>query len=393
MMSKAIYLDCHAGIAGDMLLSSLVDLGADATYIESQLNTLPLDGFKLNFSSQNKQGIQATGLKIDFDEAHHHRKASDIFKMIKESSLPTRVKERSICIFDVIAHAEAKIHGMSVEDVHFHEVGAMDSIIDIIGGCLALEQLEIDELYASPIPTGNGKINIAHGVYPVPAPATAEILKGIPLASFDVSSELTTPTGAAFIKALVSEVGPMPAVSMDEIGYGCGIKDFEFPNILRAIQFTVADNTPSQVQVIECQIDDMTAETLGFFIEQVIDDGALDAYFTPITMKKSRPATQLTVICKFDDAQYFEDYMLKNTSSLGVRSYAVNRKILHRQFQTIHTSYGTILVKIGMLQQQVIKAKPEFEDVKNAATQYDKPFLTVYNEIQNEIYKHIHFNK
>lgn len=388
-MSKAIYLDCHAGIAGDMLLSSLVDLGADVTFIETQLKTLPLNHFKLNFSTQNKQGIQAMSLKIDFEEAHHHRKASDIFKMIKESSLPSRVKERSLRVFDVIAHAEAKIHGMSVEDVHFHEVGAMDSIIDIIGGCLALEDLAIDELYASPIPTGNGKINIAHGVYPVPAPATAEILKGIPLASFDVNSELTTPTGAGFIKALVSEIGPLPAVTMEQIGYGCGTKDFDFPNILRTIEYTVKDNTPTQVQVIECQIDDMTPEMLGFFIEQVLDDGALDAYFTPITMKKSRPATQLTVISKFDNAQYFEDYILKNTSSLGVRSYAVNRKILHRQFQTSHTKYGAILVKIGMMDNKIIKAKPEFEDVKNAAIQSGKTFSTVYNEINHEVHNHI----
>ncbi|HHQ7379319.1 TPA: nickel pincer cofactor biosynthesis protein LarC, partial [Staphylococcus aureus] len=337
----------------------------------------------------NKQGIQATSLSIDFEPAHHHRKAQDIFIMIRESTLPDRVKERSIKVFDVIAHAEAKIHGMSVEDVHFHEVGAMDSIIDIIGSCLALEDLDIDTLLSSPIPTGHGKITIAHGIYPVPAPATAEILKGIPLAAFDVASELTTPTGAGFIKALVSEVGPLPSVTMNNIGYGCGTKDFDFPNILRAVQFSKKEATPSQVQVLECQIDDMTPEMLGFFMEQVIDDGALDAYYTPITMKKSRPATQLTVICSLTQAQYFENYILKYTTSLGVRSYTVNRKILHRQFQTVHTNYGAILVKLGMLGDKVIKAKPEFEDVRNAAIQSGMPFATVYNDIQTTLQKHI----
>ncbi|MBF0812611.1 nickel pincer cofactor biosynthesis protein LarC [Staphylococcus sp. mip270_02] len=388
-MPNAIYLDCHAGIAGDMLLSALVDLGADINYIEKHLNDLPLNKFKLNFSSQNKQGIQATSLSIDFEPAHHHRKAQDIFLMINESTLPDRVKERSIHVFDVIAHAEAKIHGMSVENVHFHEVGAMDSIIDIIGSCLALENLDIDTILSSPIPTGHGKINIAHGIYPVPAPATAEILKGIPLAAFDVASELTTPTGAGFIKALVSEIGTLPSVTISNIGYGCGSKDFDFPNILRAIQFSKKEATPSQVQVLECQLDDMTPEMLGFFMEQVIDDGALDAYYTPITMKKSRPATQLTVICSLSQAQYFENYILKYTTSLGVRSFTVNRKILHRQFQTVHTDYGAILVKLGMFGDKVIKAKPEFEDVRNAAIQSGTPFATVYNDIQTTVQKHI----
>ena len=203
-MSNALYLDCHAGIAGDMLLSALVDLGASPNEIEHELKKLPIDNFKLNFKKEMKQGIHAMTLSIDFHESHHHRTASDIFKMIDESDLDDRVKMRSKSIFEMIGHAEAKIHGMSIKDVHFHEVGAMDSIIDIVGGCIALELLNIDHLYCSPIPTGNGKIKIAHGIYPVPAPATAEILKGIPLTNFDVHSELTTPTGAAIAKSLVT---------------------------------------------------------------------------------------------------------------------------------------------------------------------------------------------
>ncbi|NWK83396.1 nickel pincer cofactor biosynthesis protein LarC [Staphylococcus sp. GSSP0090] len=388
-MTNGLYLDCHAGIAGDMLLSSLIDLGADVDYVRQHLLSLPLDQFNLKFTKENKQGIQATGLTIDFEEAHHHRKASDIFKLINESTLPKNVKARSTQIFDVIAQAEAKIHGMHVNDVHFHEVGAMDSIIDIIGSCLALEYLDISEIQASPVPTGNGKIKIAHGIYPIPAPATAEILKDIPLAPFDVQSELTTPTGAAFIKALATHIGPLPAITMSNIGYGCGTKDFEFPNVIRAIQYTVTEATPNQVQVLECQIDDMTPEILGYFIEQVISEGALDAFYTPITMKKSRPATQLTVISSVAQAKHFENFILKHTTSLGVRSYAVNRQILHRQFQTIHTTYGAILVKLAMKDNKIIKAKPEFEDVKNAALQSGQPFTNVYNDIQHEVRKHI----
>lgn len=238
-MTKALYLDCHAGIAGDMLLSALVDLGAYPEDIESELKKLPLDQFKLHFQKRVKQGIHAMTLNIDVKESNHHRHVNDIFKMIDDSTLPERVKYRSKKIFEIIGQAEAKIHGMSFEEVHFHEVGAMDSIIDIIGGCIALEQLGINTLYCSAIPTGHGKIHIAHGIYPIPAPATAEILKGIPIAHFDVQSELTTPTGAAFAKGLVSSFGPFPSATIQHIGYGAGSKDFNFPNILRVIQLTL----------------------------------------------------------------------------------------------------------------------------------------------------------
>lgn len=399
-MTKSLYLDCHAGIAGDMLLSALVDLGADTTYIIDNLKSLPLNDFDLHFSKKDKSGIQALTLTIDFTEAHHHRKAKDIYNIINNSSLPQRVKERSISVFDVIAQAEAKIHGMSVNDVHFHEVGAMDSIIDIVGSCLALEQLEIDNIYASPIPTGHGKIQIAHGIYPIPAPATAEILTGIPLAHFDVADELTTPTGAGFIKALIKDIGPMPSLTINNIGYGGGNKDFDSPNIIRVIEFIEStdiqstsipstDDTPKHVQQLECQIDDMTAESLGFLLQQLFDNGALDAYYTPIIMKKSRPATLLTVICSIEDTNYFEDYILQNTSTLGVRSLSVNRQTLLRQFQSLTTKYGEITIKLGLLNNQIIKAKPEFEDVKRAAIQTNKPFMHVYQDIESDIYQHI----
>ena len=218
---------------------------------------------------------------------------------------------------------------MSSEDVHFHEVCAMDSIIDIIGGCIALELLNIDHLYCSPIPTGNGKIKIAHGIYPVPAPATAEILKGVPLANFDVHSELTTPTGAAIAKSLVTEFGPFPAATMNDIGYGAGTKNFDFSNIIRVIQFTDNNVNYDQVQVLECQIDDMTPETLGNFMDTALQDDVLDVYYTPIIMKKNRPATQLTIICNVENKMHIEEMILKHTSSLGVRSYKVNRRILY----------------------------------------------------------------
>lgn len=393
-MSNALYLDCHAGIAGDMLLSALVDLGADPKIIESELKQLPIDDFALHFQKKVKQGINAMTLNIDFHEHHHHRKASDIFKLIDDSQLSERVKQRSKAIFNTIAHAEAKIHGMTIEDVHFHEVGAMDSIIDIIGGCIALEQLGIDTLYCSPIPTGNGKINIAHGIYPIPAPATAEILKNIPLAEFDVQSELTTPTGAAFAKSLVTQFGPFPSATMQEIGYGAGNKDFDFPNVLRVIQFQ--DNQQSshdKVQVIECQIDDMTPEMLGHFMDTSLNHGALDVYYTPITMKKNRPAIQLTVLCKVNDKETMENLVLIHTSSLGVRSYTVNRHILTRAFRDVDTPYGQIKVKFALKNGQILKMKPEFEDIKSISEHKNIPLQQLYNTVMSTIDSEYHIGE
>ncbi|MCH4380846.1 nickel pincer cofactor biosynthesis protein LarC [Staphylococcus haemolyticus] len=393
-MSNALYLDCHAGIAGDMLLSALVDLGADPKVIESELKQLPIDNFALHFQKKVKQGINAMTLNIDFHEHHHHRKASDIFKLIDDSQLSERVKQRSKAIFNTIAHAEAKIHGMTIEDVHFHEVGAMDSIIDIIGGCIALEQLGIDTLYCSPIPTGNGKINIAHGIYPIPAPATAEILKNIPLAEFDVQSELTTPTGAAFAKSLVTQFGPFPSATMQEIGYGAGNKDFDFPNVLRVIQFQ--DNQQSshdKVQVIECQIDDMTPEMLGHFMDRSLNHGALDVYYTPITMKKNRPAIQLTVLCKVNDKETMENLVLTHTSSLGVRSYTVNRHILTRAFRDVDTPYGQIKVKFALKNGHILKMKPEFEDIKSISGHKNIPLQQVYNTVMSTIDSEYHIGE
>ena len=384
-MSQAIYLDCHAGIAGDMILAGLIDLGANPNYITEELSKLPLDTFDLSFNHVNKQGINAQHLSINIEESHHHRTAQHIFSMIENSTLPQRVKSRSTAIFNVIAEAEAKIHGMTVADVHFHEVGAMDSIIDIIGSCLALEDLNVDNIYCSPIPTGHGKVNIAHGLYPVPAPATAEILKGIPLASLDVASEMTTPTGAGFAKSLATQFGPLPPCTMTEIGYGAGTKDFDFPNVLRIIQFEENQNTQDYVQVLETQLDDMPAEMLGHFIEDALSQGALDVYYTPITMKKSRPAVQLSVICPLSKASFFENYILRQTSSLGVRSYSVRRTILDRDFTTINTDYGKVSIKLGILNGEVIKAKPEFSDLQAIADRTQLPLQQIYHHVMSQI--------
>ena len=315
------------------------------------------------------------------DEHHHHshRKASTILDMIKNSKLPIRVKDRSLAVFQAIAEAEGKVHGMDPNEVHFHEVGAMDSIIDIIGVCLALESLNVSKVMASPVPTGHGKIMIAHGLYPIPAPATAELLKGVPLADFHVQGELTTPTGAGFLKALASEYTHMPPFAIENIGYGAGKKDFEHPNVLRAILFNdIENNDREKIVVLECQLDDSTGEALGYVMEKILEQGALDVYFTPVSMKKSRPGILITILTKEEKASVLEEVLLRETSTFGVRRSEWSRRILTREFKTIETIYGKIVVKIGSLEGKVIKVSPEYEDVKQAALQSNMPLLDIY---------------
>jgi pyridinium-3,5-bisthiocarboxylic acid mononucleotide nickel chelatase len=408
----SLYLDCISGISGDMTLAALIDLGADPAYIIRHLRKLPVDDFTFDVQEVNKLGITSKKLKLSFggekhtivshgddhhhhnhdhhehhhhagDHTHHHehRKASAILDMIEHSDLPIRVKERSLAIFRVIALAEGKIHGISPDEVHFHEVGAMDSIIDIIGVCLALESLDIDEIYASPVPTGSGFIRMAHGLYPVPAPATAELLKGIPLAELSVKGELTTPTGAGILKALVKEFGGLGAVTINHIGYGAGEKDFDHPNVLRAllIEKPPASETRSElVCMLEAQVDDMTGEGLGYVMERLLADGALDVYYTPVYMKKNRPGTLITVLSFPEKAERLEDILLMETTTLGVRKIPCSRRILDRNLTCVDTPFGKVGVKQAILDGKIIRQMPEFEDVKKAALQHGVPFYTVY---------------
>jgi uncharacterized protein (TIGR00299 family) protein len=309
--------------------------------------------------------------------------------MIRESELPERVKARSMAIFEAIAAAEGKIHGIDPADVHFHEVGAMDSIIDTIGICLALEDLGVDEIYASPVPTGYGKVRMAHGMYPIPAPATAELLKGIPLAESHVQGELTTPTGAGVLRALVSKFGPLESFVVDKIGYGAGTKDFETPNVIRVLLGTVtnADKLASDretIHVLEAHLDDCTAETLGYVMERVLEKGALDVYFTAVQMKKNRPGTLLTLLCLPQDSEVLEELLLTETTTFGVRQSVWTRKILQREIVTVETPYGPVRMKIGRLQDRILQATPEYEDVARIAREKNVPFLDVYRAAEYE---------
>ncbi|MDQ6421543.1 nickel pincer cofactor biosynthesis protein LarC [Paenibacillus sp. LHD-117] len=438
---RTLYLDCISGIAGDMTLSALVDLGADPTYIESHLRKLPIDDFTMAFIPVNRKGITAKWLDLKFaehahshnhehdhghshthshshdhdhghshthshshdhdhdhapshghahahshDHGHHHdhehRKATDIMAMIRSSSMPERVKARSIAIFEVIAAAEGKIHGMDPAEVHFHEVGAMDSILDIIGVCLALESLDIGEIIVSPVPVGHGRIRIAHGVYPIPAPATAEILTGVPLSAFTAQGELTTPTGAGIAKALAASFGSTPGGVIERIGYGAGTKDFDHPNVIRAVLYRESQSASDEtIAVLETQVDDMTGERLGYTMDRLFAAGALDVYYTPVFMKKNRPGVLLTVLCQPKDKVRCEDILLRETSTFGVRSYSADRRILSRSWIDVNTRYGNVRVKQAFEGEKLVKSAPEYEDAAEAARQFGVALEEVYQEV------------
>ena len=400
-----------------MTLAALIDVGANIDYIKTHLKALPIDAFTMSVDTVNKRGIAAKGLVLHIEglhgheehvhhenadhhhhgavlhphhhshehaHHHHHRKAATILEMIAASDLPQRVKERSTAIFQAIAVAEGKIHGMDPSDVHFHEVGAMDSIIDIIGVCLGLEDLAVNRIVASPVPTGYGQIYIAHGLYPIPAPATAELLKGIPLKDLEVEGELTTPTGAGILKALVDEFGPMPALTMKNIGYGAGKKNFAHPNVVRAITFEVMEQPINMetITVLECQIDDMSGEQFGYVMNILLEAGALDVYYTPVFMKKNRPGTLVTVLTSNEEAGEMEIILLKETTTFGVRRSEWKRRILERRSENIATMYGDIAVKIGYSGAKIYQISPEYEDVKRAAKIHGVPFQDVFFEVK-----------
>lgn len=307
--------------------------------------------------------------------------------MIEISDLPERVKDRSLSIFRLIAEAEGKIHGMDPADVHFHEVGAMDSILDVIGVCLALESLNAGKIIVSPVPTGTGKLRMAHGLYPIPAPATAELLRGVPLSEFTAKGELTTPTGAGIVKALAYGFGPLPAGTIERIGYGAGTKNFDHPNVVRAILYQEEQEKSSQetVVVLEAQVDDSTGETLGYAMERLFEAGALDVYHTPVYMKKNRPGVLVTVLCHPANSERCEETLLAETSTFGVRRSEWQRRALARQWIQVETPFGPVRVKQAFDGERIIRQSPEYEDAAQAARTFGVPLETVYREVYKQL--------
>lgn len=367
---KIAYFDCFSGAAGDMILGAMIDAGLDPAALRNDLARLPISGYEIEIQQVKKQGIAATKLNVHAPEEKAHRHLHHITKIIDSAELPARVKERSIRIFTRLAEAEAKVHGSTIEKVHFHEVGAIDAIVDIVGAAIGMERLGIDRLVCSPIPTGNGTVTCQHGVMPVPAPATAELLVGVPLAACDEMGELTTPTGAAILTTLAEGFGPIPPMRISSVGYSAGTRDGKRrPNVLRLIMGDSAESASDhdEIVVLETNLDDCTGEQIGHAVRCLFEAGALDVFTTPISMKKNRPGVMLSVLAPVEKETACEAVLFAETTTFGVRRSAWTRSKLERRSETVETPYGPIRMKIGLKKNEVVRASPEYDDCAAAA--------------------------
>ncbi|MCD2347665.1 nickel pincer cofactor biosynthesis protein LarC [Clostridium guangxiense] len=388
---KVLYYDCFCGISGDMNLSALMDLGVPKEYILSELSKLNLDSeYEMKIEKSEKLGITGTRVDVilkhdhhdhEHEQHHHHRNLKDVENIINSSSLGDAVKKLSLDIFMKVAEAEAKVHGKTLYEVHFHEVGAVDSIVDIVGAAIAISYLNVDKIIASPVQVGGGFVKCAHGVMPVPAPATVEILKDIPINTGIVPFETTTPTGAAILAANVKEFTAKVDFSVDKIGYGIGHRDLEIPNVLRVYLGTVGAGKEIEEQyIIETNIDDMNPELYGYVEEKLFEVGALDVFKTPIIMKKGRPAIKLSVLVNEKSEDNILDIIFEETTSIGVRKYKVEKTMLHREFSRVKTKYGDITIKKCYYKGRLIKYKPEYEECRIVARENGITIAEVYRE-------------
>jgi uncharacterized protein (TIGR00299 family) protein len=350
---RIAYLDCASGISGDMTLGALIDAGVDLAAVQRGIDSLGLPSCRFAVQEVKKCGFRATQLTVEHEPEHKHRHLHHIEAMIAGSSLNERQRDTARRIFGKLAEAEAKVHGTTIEKVHFHEVGAVDSIADIVGSAIAWDLLGVERIFCSPVPTGRGFVEIAHGRCSIPAPATGELLRGVPLASFDVEGELTTPTGAAIVAALVNEFGPLPSMTVEKIGYGAGQKDFTHPNILRLL---VGDSvgassgaTSDNIALLETNLDDATGEAIGYCIERLWQAGALDVSTTAISMKKNRPGVLLTVQCRPNDADKLAEIVFRETTALGLRRSTIERMTLPRRKVSVGTPYGEVAGVVATL--------------------------------------------
>jgi uncharacterized protein (TIGR00299 family) protein len=386
---RIAYLDCASGISGDMTLGALVDAGAELSAIQAGIDSLGLPGCRLVASEVKKRGFRALQIQVEHDPEHKHRHLHHITAMIDGSSLSARQKDLAKRIFQKLAEAEAKVHGSTIEKVHFHEVGAVDSIADIVGSAIGFDLLGVERVVCSPVPTGRGFVEIAHGRCSIPAPATAELLRGMPIATLDVEGELTTPTGAAIVAALVSEFGPLPPMTVERIGYGAGEKDFPQANLLRllvgessAAKSRVDEKAPATetVIVLETNVDNATGETVGHAVERLWADGALDVSLTSIQMKKGRPGVLVSVQSRPADADRLERILFAELPTLGVRRSSVMRTALVRRTHEVATRWGAVAGKIAYLPDGSERFTPEYESCRRIAEASGVPLTEVLQE-------------
>ncbi|UCH22567.1 MAG: nickel pincer cofactor biosynthesis protein LarC [Deltaproteobacteria bacterium] len=379
------YFDCFCGISGDMTLAALVDLGVPVDWLTHQLCRMPLVGFDLTVKPLTRNGIQAKIVQVDIKDDRISRDYAEIQNLIQNSNLSDRVKRKSLAIFETLAEAEAAVHGCPTEKVHFHEIGGIDALVDIIGTVLCLEYLGIQAVRSSKIPLGSGFVSSRHGTIPIPAPATLEILKNIPVYGTGVDHELVTPTGAAIVATLAESFDCPPEMIIKKTGYGAGTRDLEeMPNLLRIIVATLSGKETNPIVVVETCIDDMNPEIFGFVMDRLFEDGALDVYWIPVFMKKNRPGTMVQVLCSQNRRDAIIDRLVTETTSIGIRYHDVHRRILQRDPIEIETTFGTIRVKRITYPGGNVRIVPEYEVCKKIAYENDLPIRTVYDTITQE---------
>ena len=384
---KVAYFDCFAGISGDMTLGALVDAGLSFAALKSELDKLSVREFTLSQRRVEKHGIAGTKIDVNAREGHVHRHLKDVLEIINSSSISASAKEKAARVFQKLAEAEAKIHGTTIEAVHFHEVGAVDAIVDVVGAIVGLELLEIEAIYASKFRFGSGHTRGAHGAMPVPVPAVVEMTKGFPSERTNIPYELVTPTGAALLTALASNIGETIQLRTESTGYGAGTRDVEqVPNFLRVeIGELVADPRTDFPVLLETNIDDMTPEIYGYLIDRLFEAGARDAFLTPVIMKKGRPGIQLTVLADPNKETELTELIFSETTTLGIRRLPIQRHILERRTDTVQTpygpmGYGPIRVKIADIGGKQ-RITPEYDDCVRIAREKQVPILDVYKAV------------
>jgi len=383
-MTRTLYLDCFSGISGDMAVGALCDLGVESGKLEAELRKLSLGETRFEFERQSRRGISGTKFGVcaaeDGQRHPHGRSYEQIRDLIGGSALSAFVRRRSLAIFERIAMAEAKIHGVPLETVGFHEVGAVDSIADVVGACVALELLGQPRVFVSPLREGRGWIDCAHGRFPLPAPATLEILRGVEVEQVNESWESITPTGAAIAREFAESFGPMPRMEIERIGYGIGTRDLEKrPNVLRAVLGRVTKDFETDTVIeIETNLDDLSPELTGAALEKLLALGALDVTLTPVQLKKNRPGVRLAVLCEPALETEIVRALLTETSAFGVRRSEKRRYKLERRFEKVQTAFGEIAIKLGLLDGAVIQVAPEFESCRATSEQSGQPLRVIY---------------
>jgi hypothetical protein len=389
---KIAYFDCFSGASGDMILGSLLDAGLPLTVLKSELAKLGLSHYDVGVAKVVKKGLSGSQALVTIEQDHHHhRNLGDIEEIIEKSSLDPDIKRDSIRIFTRLAQAEAKVHDTTVESIHFHEVGAMDAIIDVVGAVIGLKALGINKVFCSPLHVGTGTILCAHGELPVPAPATAELLKGKPIYATGVQGELVTPTGAAILTTLAEGFGPMPTMTVERIGHGAGTADRSISNLLRLFAGTTALTDASyeieQSAVIETTIDDMNPQIYDYLIEKILQMGAQDIFFQSVQMKKNRAGILLSILCRPEMVSAFADFLFKETTTIGLRWRIDNRIMAKRKTNVIHTRSGDIRCKVAMVNREIVNITPEYDDCKRIAEVQHIPLKTIMEEARAKAFE------